>query len=358
VSDVVVVADPLEARSPVRPPERSAEVAVSVLIPVLNEGEALEASVPSMLSQRLGARIEFIFAVGPCRDDSRERLERLAAADPRVSIVENPSGRTPDGLNIAFARARGSFIARMDAHAIYPPRYLADALARLRRGDAAWVSGPKRPRAHGGASGAVALALFSPLGQGPSRRFARRDEAGWGEHELDTGVFTGVWPRAALERHGTWDPRWLRNQDSELAARFLAAGERILSLESMTAEYLPRRTLRGLLRQYHQYGRYRARTIRRHRVARRRSHALAPALTAAVPVAALAPGPAAALARAALGAWAAAVSLETGRALADGARAADALRLPACFFCLHFGFGAGIWRGLAETLCNHRHEGA
>jgi succinoglycan biosynthesis protein ExoA len=321
-----------------------------VLIPVLNEGEALEHCVPSMLAQRIEMPVEFIFAVGPCEDDSRERLERFAAADPRVRIVENPSGRTPDGLNIAFAGAEGRFIARMDAHALYPPRYLAEAVARLERGDVAWVSGPKLPRAHGGASGAVALALGSPLGQGPSRRLARRGAGGWGECELDTGVFTGVWRRATLERHGTWDPRWLRNQDSEMAARLLAAGERIVSLESMTAEYLPRRTLRAFLRQYHEYGRYRARTLARHRVARRRSHLLAPALVAAVPLAVVGPRPGRALAGSALGAWLAAVGLETLRAAREGAPAADVLRLPACYACIHFGFGAGIWRGLGDVL--------
>lgn len=321
-----------------------------MLIPVLNEGEALDLCVPSMLAQQIDLPIEFIFALGPCTDDSRRRLERFAAADPRVRIVENPSGRTPDGLNIAFARAQGCFIARMDAHALYPPRYLADAVARLERGDVAWVSGPKLPRAHGGASGAIALALSSPLGQGPSRRLARRGASGWGECELDTGVFTGVWRRSTLERHGTWDPRWLRNQDSEMAARLLAAGERIVSLESMTAEYLPRRTLRAFLRQYHEYGRYRAHTLVRHRAARRRSHALAPALVAAVPLALSGPRPARSLAGAALGSWTAAVAAEMLRAAREGAPAADVMRLPACYACIHFGFGAGIWRGLGDVL--------
>jgi len=325
-------------------------VQVSVLIPVLNEGEALELCVPAMLAQRLEEPVEFIFAVGPCRDDSRERLERFAAADPRVRILDNPSGRTPDGLNIAFAASRGRHVARMDAHAIYPPNYLADAVARLARGDVAWVSGPKLPRAHGGASGAVALALRSPLGQGPSRRLARRGFSGWGECELDTGVFCGVWRRSTLERHGTWDPHWLRNQDSEMAARLLAAGERIVSLESMTAEYLPRATLRDFMRQYHDYGRYRALTLVRHRVARRRSHALAPGLVAALPLAAAGPRWLRAPARSSLAAWAGAVALETAAAARQGAAAADVARLAPCFACIHFGFGAGFWRGLGDVL--------
>jgi glycosyltransferase involved in cell wall biosynthesis len=324
-------------------------VAVSVLVPVRNEGAHLDRAVPAMLAQRFDGELEFIFAEGASHDDSRARLERFAALDSRVRIIDNPSGRTPDGLNLALGSARGSFVARMDAHAMYPPTYLADGVARLERGDVAWVAGPKRPRAHGGASGAVALALSSPLGQGPSRRFARRDTVGPAEQNLDTGVFTGVWRRASLQRHGGWNPRWLRNQDSELAARFLASGERIVSLESMTAEYFPRRTLRSFWRQYHEYGRYRARTLVRHPVARRRSHALSPGLVAALPAAASPIRVVRTPARAALGLYGTVVLMETARAVRV-APLRDAARLPVAFAGMHVAFGIGMWQGLTETL--------
>ncbi len=329
---------------------RPSSIAVSVLVPVRNESAHLDRTVPAMLAQRFAdGEIEFIFAEGASNDDSRARLEQFAQLDPRVRIVDNPSGRTPDGLNIAFACARGEFIARMDAHAVYPSTYLADAVARIRRGGVAWVAGPKRPRPGGGASGAVALALSSPLGQGPSRHLARRGSNEVQERELDTGVFTGVWHRSSIERHGGWDPRWLRNQDSELAARFLAAGERIVSLESLTAEYIPRPTLRAFWRQYHEYGRYRAFTLVRHPIARRRSHALAPALVASLPAAVSAAPMLRVPARLALGAYALAVGFETTRAVRT-APLRDAARLPPAFGAMHFAFGAGIWRGLAETL--------
>ncbi len=324
-------------------------IAVSVLIPVRDEGANLDRALPAMLAQQFDGELEFIFAEGGSSDDSRARLEHFATLDRRVRVVENPSGRTPDGLNIALGNARGEFVARMDAHVVYPLTYLADGVARLERGNVAWVTGPKRPRAHGGRSGAVALALASPLGQGPSRHLARRSEDAHDEHELDTGVFTGVWRRSSFERHGGWDPRWLRNQDSELAARFLAAGERIVSLPSMTAEYLPRRTLTSFWRQYYQYGRYRALTLLHHPNARRRSHALPPALVAAVP-AAVAPLPVIRVsARAALGAYLAAVAVETARARRV-APLRDVIGLPFAFFAMHFGWGIGMWRGLGAGL--------
>jgi succinoglycan biosynthesis protein ExoA len=318
-----------------------------VLIPVLDEGGVLERTVPTMLAQRLDeGEIEFLFAEGRSGDGSREVLERFAARDPRVRVLDNPSGRTPDGLNLALAAARGEFVARMDAHCFYPPSYLADGIARLARGDVAWVAGPAVPRGDGGFSGTVALALCSPLGRGPSRRLARPGALGGSECDLDTGVFAGVWHRSVLARYGGWDARWLRNQDSELAARFLADGHRIVSLPSMAAEYVPRRTLAAFLRQYHDYGRYRALTVVRHPHARRRSHILAPALVAALAATASRPRVLRTPARVALSGYVTAVGVETARALRT-APLRDALGLPLAFAAMHVGWGVGMWWGFA-----------
>ncbi len=161
-------------------------------------------------------------------------------------------------------------------------------------------------------------------------------------------MFGGVWRRSSLQRYGGWDPRWLRNQDSELAARFLQNGERIVSLPRMAAQYLPRRTLPSFLRQYHDYGRYRALTLARHPLARRRSHALAPALVGALVAAAASPRLVRTPALAALGAYAATVAVETGR-VARTAPLRDVLGLPFAFAAMHFGWGVGMWQGFAAA---------
>jgi glycosyltransferase involved in cell wall biosynthesis len=330
---------------------------VSVLIPVRNEAVHLHETVPTILAQELDRRgeIEFLFLEGRSTDDSRAILLRFAARDARMRILDNPSGTIPDALNAGLAHARGEFVARMDAHCRYPRRYLADGIARLRRGDVAWVAGPMVPCADGGASGAIALALRSRLGQGPSRRLSRDGGTATGEHQLDTGVFCGVWRREALLRFGGWEPRWIRNQDSELAARFLAAGERIVSLPSLACDYLPRRSLRELFRQYHGYGRYRTYTAVRHPISRRRSHVFPPGLVIAAPVAALGPSPARTAARAALVAYATAVSVEVARAGREHAAATDVVRLPAAFVAMHTGFGLGVLRGLVACALSPTH---
>ena len=87
------------------------------------------------------------------------------------------------------------------------------------------------------------------------------------------------------------------NEDSELAARYRAAGGRIVGLPELAARYIPRDSIRGLARQYARYGFYRAKTARRHPDSMRRSLWLPPAMVVTAAAALAAPRPLRGLAR-------------------------------------------------------------
>jgi succinoglycan biosynthesis protein ExoA len=333
---VASASTPLAERGPVD---------VSVLIPVLNEERHIRETVAAMQAQRLQGSLELLFADGRSNDRTREILEELAVRDPRIRILENPRRHTASGLNVCLREARGEFVARMDAHTYYSPDYLSAGLRRLRRGDTEWVSGPAVPRPEGSISRAVALALASPLGRGRSRKWSGDGQAGE-ERELDTGVFGGVWRRSTLLAAGGWDERWPINQDSEMAARFLDRGARLVCVAQMTGYYVPRDSLQSLARQHFRYGFYRARTFRRHPRSMRLSHVLAPALAMSAVCAAAAPRRLRTLARAGLGVYVSALA-----ASAAGARDASAREralLLAVLPTMHLGWGFGTLAGVAR----------
>lgn len=322
-------------------------VDVSVLTPVLNEEEHIRDAAAKMLSQRFNGTIEFIFIDGASEDSTVEILRELARMDTRVRILDNPRRSTPISLNIGLAEARGAFIARMDAHTLYPEDYLARGVARLQRGGAAHVSGPQLARGEGTWSRRVALALDTPLGRGG----AQFRQANNGEIEVDSG-FTGVWPRSVLEAHGGWNEDWHNDQDFELAARIRGGGGRIVCLPEMGAEYIPRNSLSSLARQYWRYGVYRVKTSRAHPESMRRSHLLAPSLAASVAAAVLPLGPVRRLGRAAVAIWFAAVlgmaMVEAWRAdttVELDATAGDVAALPAVFGAMHLAWGFGFLFG-------------
>jgi len=110
---------------------------VSVIMPVRDEQRHLAEAVGHVLAQEYPAEIEVVLAVGPSRDATEEIAQRLAAADPRVTVVPNPSGLIPAANNAAIKASRHPIVARVDGHALIPPRVPAAGgrdLAGDRRG--------------------------------------------------------------------------------------------------------------------------------------------------------------------------------------------------------------------------------
>jgi succinoglycan biosynthesis protein ExoA len=319
-------------------------VDVSVLTPVLNEAAHLREAAGRMLAQRFDGSVEFLFIDGDSSDESVAILRELQRADPRIRILSNPRRNTPAALNIGLASARGEYIARMDAHTLYPESYLQRGVERLRAGGAAHVSGPQLAQGQGAWSRRIALALRSRLGTGGADF---RHSAGE-EIEVDSG-FTGVWPRRVLEDQGGWNEEWHNDQDSELAARIRAGGGRIVCVPDMGARYIPRDSLRSLARQYWRYGLYRAKTSGAHPESMRRSHVLPPGVALAVVCAALPLGPLRRLPLTGVMLWVVAL---TAAALAEGRRTepetprtADVAALPAIFGTMHLAWGFGFLAG-------------
>jgi succinoglycan biosynthesis protein ExoA len=336
----------------------SEPVDCSVLVPVLNERRHIRASVDAMLEQHFPGRLEFLLVDGGSTDGTRSILSDLARRDPRLRVLDNPRRSTPSGLNIALAHARGRWVARMDGHTEYPRDYLALGVERLRRGDTRWVSGPQVATGDGPVSRAVALALRTPLGRGGSRKWGTSDGAVTQEYELDSGVFAGVWERETLLQYGGWDEGWPRNQDSEMAGRFLARGERLICLPEMAARYTPRDSIRSLWRQYLQYGDYREKTALRHPHTMRRSHLIAPSLVLTLGAAIAGPARLRRVARGGLGAYAVALAGAGARAAFDervadagdaGAAPAgdrlDVALVPVVLAVMHLAHGAGAIKG-------------
>jgi succinoglycan biosynthesis protein ExoA len=312
----------------------------SVLVPVLNEEAHIEGTLAAVLGQRFEPGLEALVIDGGSTDRTREIVERFARADDRVRLLANPQRLIPNALNIGLRHARGEYVARMDAHAYYPPDYIARAVQRFEAGGVACVSGPQLPHGDGRWSRRIALALRTRLGMGGAAfRTATR------EIEVDT-TFTGVWRRATLLELGGWDEAWPINEDAELAARMREAGGRYVCVPAMAAQYVPRDALPKLARQYYRYGLYREKTARHHPIGLRRSHLLPPAVVLAAAIAVIAPAGVRRASRAALLAYAVALAAGTSAAArSDGADARDLAWLPAVFVTMHVAWGTGFLAG-------------
>lgn len=232
---------------------------VSVIMPLLNEERHLEEAVGAVVAQRYPGEIQIVLAVGPCHDDTLGVAERLAERDPRITVVENPSGRTPEALNLAVASAAHDIIVRVDGHGFLSDGYIERAVRVLEETGAANVGGVMLAEGVTDLERAVAVAMTSPLGVGGARF-----HTGGHPGPADT-VYLGVFRREWLDAAGGYDPRFTRAQDWELNYRIRQAGGVVWFDPALTVKYRPRPTLRALSRQYRDYGRWRRVVATRHK---------------------------------------------------------------------------------------------
>lgn len=319
---------------------------MSVILPVRDEERHLRAAVDQVLQQDYDGPFEVVLAVGPSRDRTWDIAAGLAAADPRVTVVDNPSGRTPAALNLAVAAARHDVLVRVDGHSEIERDYVSRAVAVLLATGAANVGGMMVPVGTTPFERAVARAMSSPLGIG-AVAFHTGGEAG-----PAPTVYLGVFRRDALAKVGGFDETFVRAQDWELNHRLRAAGEVVWFDPSLAVTYRPRGSWPELARQFFRTGRWRRQVIRTYPETANLRY-LAPPVTVvgvAVGCAATAIGAttgprwllAGASAPVVYGAFVAAATAVMGRGLDGPAR----WRLPGVVATMQVAWGAGFLRGV------------
>ena len=152
---------------------------VSVVMPVRNEERHLAESVRHVLGQDYPGEFELVLAVGPSADRTEQIARELAAAQPRLTVVPNPTGKIPAALNAAVRAARHDVIARIDGHALLPPGYLATAVATLTETGAADVGGVMAAEGVTTFQQAVAWAMTSRPGWARPRSTPAAARARW-----------------------------------------------------------------------------------------------------------------------------------------------------------------------------------
>lgn len=320
-------------------------VAISVVMPVLNEEQAIASALRSVLSQDVDD-MEVLVVDGASEDRTREIVTAMAAEDPRVRLLHNPQRSIPHALNVGLAAAQGEFLARFDGHCQLGPGYLRRAVAHLRDNPGlGGVGGLKISTATTARGRAIALALSSPFGVGNSIIHYGNEET------LTDHAASPVYRTQIVRQIGGWDPQLAVNEDVDLDFRVLQHGATILFDPKMSFEWFTPETLRRFGRQYRRYGRGKAEMVRKNGPqAVRARHLVAPALVIALAgagVAAVSGRPrVAALVVAPYAAGLALASLKVARGIPPEADV-DRPALPAAFATMHVAWGLGFLEGLA-----------
>lgn len=247
---------------------------VLLVIPCLNEAKTIRGLLMQFIPQITNGLI--VVADGGSTDGTREIVAEFAKNDPRVRLLSNARRIQSAGINLAVREFGDgcTWLLRVDAHADYPDDYLDRLVCAATKTQADCVVVPMVSRGTAGFQVAAAAAQNSVIGTGGSahRHVGKGQFVDHGHHAL---------MRLCMFREvGGYREDMPHNEDAELDLRLRSIGARIWLEPGAAIVYYPRSSPVTLWRQYHGYGRGRARTLA--------LHAIRPKLRQVIPLAALA----------------------------------------------------------------------
>jgi len=108
---------------------------VSIITPAYNAERFIAETLASARTQTYG-NLEIIVVDDGSTDGTQSVVEGIAAVDRRVQLLRQPNRGVAAARNLGIERARGEFIAPLDADDIWHPEKIARQVAAMREGGA------------------------------------------------------------------------------------------------------------------------------------------------------------------------------------------------------------------------------
>ena len=253
-------------------PERASSTAgadselpfISVVMPVRNEAQTIQAVINALLAQEYPAdRFEIIVCDGCSTDRSAEIVQGIAALDQRVVLVRNEGRLSSAGRNLGYRHARGDVILYVDGHCLIPDRDLLSSIAELFAATGASCLCRPQPlvpdEQNSTWASAIAAVRASPVGHSRSS-YIFSDHEGF-VNPISAGA---AYTREVFQRIGEFDESFDACEDVEFNFRVERAGFTSYISPRLKVLYHARRSLSGLYRQMSRYGRGRFQLLRKH----------------------------------------------------------------------------------------------
>jgi succinoglycan biosynthesis protein ExoA len=235
---------------------------VTLILPIRNESAYIEHALTALLKQDYPSEcMEILIVDGMSTDDTRSLIQSFSKAYPslQIRILDNPGRIVPIGMNIALREAKGEIVIRVDGHCLIAADYVRKCIDHLKEDGVDGVGGPMESIGETKIAKAIAIGMSSPFGVGNS---AFRTTSGR-SMLVDTVPFPAyTWE--VIKRAGFYDEELVRNQDDEYNYRIRELGGKILLAEDVRSTYFSRSSLKGLWRQYFQYGYWKVRVLQKH----------------------------------------------------------------------------------------------
>ncbi|UBH28596.1 poly-beta-1,6-N-acetyl-D-glucosamine synthase [Aeromonas enteropelogenes] len=215
---------------------------VTLMVPCYNEGDNVEETISHLLRQRY-PDFEVLAINDGSKDDTGERLDRLAAQDRRITVLHQPNQGKAMALNNGLALARGEILVGIDGDAVLD----YDAVAWMVKNfiespRVGAVTGNPRVRTRSTIIGKIQTGEFSAI-----IGLIKRAQRIYGRVFTVSGVVS-AFRKSAVEEVGGWSTDMV-TEDIDISWRLQLAGWRIHYQPQALCWVLMPETLGGLYKQ-------------------------------------------------------------------------------------------------------------
>jgi len=317
---------------------------VSIVIPMKNEARFIRRCIDSLLASDYPRdKYEIIVVDGGSEDGSVEIVKEYTVRYPNIKLLGGKGINCPAGMNIGIKEAKGTVISKVDAHGYVAPDFLRRSVEHLIEDDnIGCVGGPIRQRGEDFISQANGYARSSIFGVGKGPYTV--DE----KSQVVTTVQCGTYKKDVLYKVGLFDETLQYGEDEEINWRIIKAGYKILLIPEIKFFYYPRESIKGLFRQYYNYGVARIKVLKKHPDFFRLKHAIPGGFVAslgAIGISAIFIPLFLKVLISVVGIYSLG-SLMFSVSIAAKRGWKYIVVLPMCFAAIHFGYGLGTLRGL------------
>ncbi len=225
---------------------------ITVVIPCRNEVRYIEECIEAIYNCDLPDKATLnVFVVDGMSDDgTRDKVESLYSIFPGLKLVDNVKQLTPYAFNLGiYAGGKTDYVQIVGARHILSENYISNCLSKLQESLDIWcVGGSIENEYTNETSEVISNAMGTTFGMGLVN-FRTLTKSGF----TDT-VTSPMYPYWVFEKIGFFDEELIRNQDDDYNYRVTSAGGKIFFDSKISLRYYVRATLKGLWRQFFQYG--------------------------------------------------------------------------------------------------------
>lgn len=227
-------------------------IKTSVIIVVRNEANYIIECIKSIERQFSSCDWELIIVDGYSEDDTFQIASTYLKDKPfSYKLLKNEKKTLAPGWNLGICEARGIYVIRPDAHATLHQGYIQKGVEFLEKHpDITAVGGVLKTVAKTKIGKVIKVALSSRVGVGNSG-FRTGVKSG----VTDTAVYA-VYRKAIFEQVGLFSESLVRHQDNDMHKRIKGVGGKFYLNTDMQADYYCRDTIKKLLTQMFNIGKY------------------------------------------------------------------------------------------------------